>query len=216
MMFWKFLRSGAVSPFSRFGWSAGQTVTATDAMPCATGFHACRTSDLPYWLNDELWWVELTPPVRLAQHKVVAAEAVLVSQVVEWSAVTAATFSTACVARTAGHAVDELSDSALIEESHRLAATVDADADPVAWTEQAYRSAAEADRLGARRAARLCYYLADAIEGLALYPAATAAYIAARTANHRSNPSSSDPYIAEREWQADWLATRLMLPDGPS
>ena len=43
MLAYKFLRPGAVGPFSGFVWPAGEWVTAGDApAPCRTGIHACQ------------------------------------------------------------------------------------------------------------------------------------------------------------------------------
>ena len=62
----KALRAGAVGPFSGFRWPTpgdgpGQWVAASPS-PCASGVHACLRGQLPLWLHDELWEIELGGP----------------------------------------------------------------------------------------------------------------------------------------------------------
>jgi len=40
------------------------------------GVHACALGDLPYWLDDELWEVELDAPIFRAARQLVAAAAI--------------------------------------------------------------------------------------------------------------------------------------------
>ena len=85
---YKFLRPGAIGPFTGFQWEPGVWVEA-DASPCASGVHACRIEDLPFWSNDELWEVELDGEVLEAERKVVARRGRLVRRVDAWSAASA-------------------------------------------------------------------------------------------------------------------------------
>jgi hypothetical protein len=207
-MHWKFLRSGGVSPFTGFDWAAtnGQWVSAEKAAACRDGIHACRSQDLSYWLSDELWRIELAAPVVESQHKVVAARARLLERVDSWTIESAGDLAAACVGRTAGHAADELRAAGFAEEADRLA---EQPLDALAGTARAILSMLAGRR--ARRAAKICGYVVDAAEGLAAYPAASIAYIAARAANQRSGPADVDFYAAERTWQAQWLADLLKL-----
>lgn len=235
---WKFLRAGAVSPFTGYVWEPQKWVDAMSATtpgrvsPCLAGIHACRTADLPYWLNDELWQIDLGHPVVELDDKLVAPRARLVAQVEGWTPHCARELAVACVVRVAHHAECELRDRGMTAEAESIAAVSTEDALlEIAWSGEkpdsdpgsAPRSAPEvavaargcgdaaADQ-GARRAARLCGYVVDAIEALTVYPAASVAYIAARAANQRSSPNSADdPYRAERAWQANWLSKRLDL-----
>jgi hypothetical protein len=70
----QFLRAGRVGSFSEFRWpEAGVWVRVGDNIAaCRTGIHACRTQDLPWWLADELWEIELEDEVQLEEHKVLA------------------------------------------------------------------------------------------------------------------------------------------------
>jgi hypothetical protein len=57
---YKFLRRGSIAPFSRHVWRIGEWVSAEGKLDaCTNGVHLCRQADLPYWLADELWEVEV-------------------------------------------------------------------------------------------------------------------------------------------------------------
>jgi hypothetical protein len=225
--YWKFLRAGAVSPFSGYRWpTPGEWVQASGVEPCRRGWHACRTDDLPYWLTEELWQVELAGTVVTTPSKVVASRARLLARVPGWTPATALALSLACTGRVAGHAADELRDAGLTtvaqrldEEAARLAtatsvSTVD---DPGlvgrldALAGLAGELVDEAHRSGRTQAARLCGYVGDAVTSTRGDPVASVAYIAARAANHRSRADTADPYLTERAWQAGWLVDQLGL-----
>jgi hypothetical protein len=82
---YKFLRSGAVGPFTGFRWHPGTWVEADAASPCESGIHACRVEDLPFWTGDELWEVELDGEVVAGQRKLVARRGRVVRPVDAWS-----------------------------------------------------------------------------------------------------------------------------------
>jgi hypothetical protein len=98
---YKFLRSGAVGPFSGYRWTPGEWVDATDATLCVRGIHACRIGDLPYWVARELWEVELDGAVREEERKLVAERGRLVRQVEGWDGAAGRRFAVACAERTA-------------------------------------------------------------------------------------------------------------------
>ena len=114
--YWKFLRTGGTSPIAAFGWASanGDWVVAA-AIPCRSGVHACRTEDLPYWLDEELWAIELQG-VQAGRHKVVAARGRLTHRVDGWTPAVARELSRACLERTAGHAAQELRNADLDDE----------------------------------------------------------------------------------------------------
>jgi hypothetical protein len=102
----KFLRPRAVGPFSGFRWplpengAPGAWVSApTPLRPGLNGVHACRTTDLPYWLTEELWRVELDGTVIEEEKIVVAERGRLVSRVEAWTEESAIEFALACAAR---------------------------------------------------------------------------------------------------------------------
>jgi hypothetical protein len=206
MTYFKFLRPGALSPFTRYAWPVGEWVSADAAELCRVGFHACALAHLPYWLGDELWEVELAAPIEESRHKVMARRARLLSPVEAWTPEASRDLAVACVARTVGHAVAELADAGLDELARRLR-----DADGTEVAAAAGHCAEEASAKAAWQAVTLCGYVSDAIEALEAYPVASTAYIAARAAGQRTSAESDDPYAAERDWQAGWLATSLRL-----
>ena len=116
MTAFKFLLDGRVAPFSRFRWPVGEWVESADQASCNVGIHACEPADLPFWLMDELWEVELAGPITRGRHKLVAGSGRLVRRVDAWDAAAAAAFAEACVDRVrdlgarrpdaAGHAAD--------------------------------------------------------------------------------------------------------------
>ena len=94
------LRPGRLGPFSGFGWPAGNWVEAEESELCLSGIHACRTEDLPYWLTEELWEIELEGEVERRQRKLVARRGRLLRQVESWTPAAATRFAEECAART--------------------------------------------------------------------------------------------------------------------
>jgi hypothetical protein len=228
MTFWKFLRFGAVSPFSGFQWTPGSWVSTSVTDVCHVGLHACRATDLPYWINDELWEIELAEPIAEESHKVVSSGARLIAPVEHWTVTTAEEFAYHCAFRTALHAADELREDGRLSDYADELASIQLGDDSANWptlavlcSEAAQKSAEAAMKINAFDAVRLCGYVCDAVDGLGIgaasssypdrYPVASIAYIAARTANHRSSAPGGDPYLAERRWQSHWLVQRLQL-----
>lgn len=111
MIAYKFLAPGAVGRFSRFSWPTatgepGSWVEAERAELCASGIHACRLDDLPYWLDDELWQIELGGEVISGHDTVVAPRARLLAPIRAWSNVVAHDFGRACADRAHQLAVE--------------------------------------------------------------------------------------------------------------
>ena len=104
MIAYKFLRSGRVGPFSAFPWpEPGVWVHAPrDLTACKRGIHACRPSDLPWWLSDELWEIELDGRVQDDEHKVIAPAGRLRSQIDAWTPECAQEYADACAWRAHG------------------------------------------------------------------------------------------------------------------
>jgi len=201
MVAYKFLGSGRIGLFSRFSWpEPGTWVQAGGGVGlCRSGIHACRTQDLPWWLADELWEIELRDPIRVDGHKVVATAGCLRAPVQAWTPACAQEYGEACAWRARDRAVQ-----ALRRAGHGAAA------------DELGRCETLDDVLAASRR------LADAVPGTrisltiagdgalrALTRAApTSAYIAAHAAMRLDGPGG---YAAEREWQWRWLAARLGL-----
>ena len=100
MIAYKFLASGAVAPFTGYRWRPGEWVDADAADPCRLGVHACRTRDLPIWLDDELWELELDGDVIELDRKLVAPRGRLIRRVDAWTPDVALAFARFCAQRT--------------------------------------------------------------------------------------------------------------------
>ena len=107
MRAYKFLRPGRVGPFSGTAWPApdnggpGEWVRTAEQGPvlCATGVHACTLTDLPFWMGEELWEVELSEPVDRQRSKLVAPAGRLLARVEAWDEAAALAFMDATVDR---------------------------------------------------------------------------------------------------------------------
>ena len=104
MIAYKFLGSNGAARFSGFTWplpGGGRPGHWVEAMPsvCATGIHACREADLPYWIDAELWLIELDGDVVEGSRKVVAERGRLVGRIEAWNAGAMHGFGLACAER---------------------------------------------------------------------------------------------------------------------
>jgi hypothetical protein len=205
MLAYKFLRAGRLGPFSGFRWpEPGVWVEASgDLARCRSGIHACRIQDLPWWLGEELWAVELQGNLRLEEHKIVAPAGRLRSRIELWTCDQAQQYADACAWRARDRAAQ-----ALARAGHPDAA------------DQVARSATLDDLLVLAR--RLAAQLPDSRISLTIAgdgavraltgAAPTSAYIAAHAALRVDGPVA---YAAERAWQARWLVERLGLEPNP-
>ena len=66
---------------------------------CATGVHACEPGDLPYWLGEELWEIELDGPLVRTGKKLVAPRGRLLRRIAAWDGPAMADFALACRGR---------------------------------------------------------------------------------------------------------------------
>jgi hypothetical protein len=114
---YKCLRPGRIGPFSGYRWPVGVWVEGGEnAALCLRGIHACRAEDLPYWLTQELWEVELDGDVRHEQRKLVADRGRIERRIEAWTPTSAAGFAEACAART-----EQRATRAMGEQAGRLA-----------------------------------------------------------------------------------------------
>jgi hypothetical protein len=197
----KFLRPGRLGPFSAFRWPEPGVWVHTSAEPalCRRGVHACRARDLPWWLAEELWEVELDGDVHAGPHKLTAISGRLDSRIVAWTPERAQEFADACAWRARDHAVRTL------ERASR-----DAEAAQVARCASLGDVVSETRRLADEvPAARVSLAMAGDGAVRALGGAiSTSAYIAAHAARQLED---TDGYASERDWQAQWLMRELGL-----
>ncbi len=185
-MAYKFLRPGAIGPFSEHAWPVpvggepGEWVAGGLEPPvCRSGVHACEARHLARWIWEELWEIELDGEVETRRHKLRAPRGRLLRRVETWSPPCAKDFAESCAARAAEHAA---SASA---EASRVAAGMAADG---------------ATRAEAARSTSDPY--------VAAHGAAVSAYISAMTALRAGGRERHD---AERDWQGKWLIRELSL-----
>jgi hypothetical protein len=100
---YKFLRGDGTGAFTRFAWplpdgAPGAWVEAP-IVPCRSGIHACRRSDLPLWLGRDLYAVELAGAIVEERTKVVASRARLVRRIDAWDDALRAAFTRDCANR---------------------------------------------------------------------------------------------------------------------
>jgi hypothetical protein len=110
MIAYKFLRSGAVGLVSGFGWpkprggAPGEWVESVGPLrACESGVHVCRGRDLPYWMHDELWTIEVDGEVVEAADMLIALRGRLLSRVDSWNPDRRTAFVEACRDRAAEH-----------------------------------------------------------------------------------------------------------------
>ena len=204
MIAFKFLRAGRVGPFSRFQWpDAGSWVRPTaDASLCSRGIHACRIQDLPWWLDDQLWEIELDGEVTVGRHKLLAAAGRLVSRVDAWTPTLAEEYGVVCAWRARDHAVRSLDRAGRSAAAAELAACVS--------LEEVHTTVRRTLDDVARHPISLAMARDGALRAIS-GPPTTAAYIAAHAAGRVDGPLG---YVAERTWQSAWLSDRLALDAG--
>src|SRR5713101_4552457 len=119
---YKFLSSGAVSPFSGVVWPppSGTTPGAWVAASREVWIHGCRPADLPYWIDAELWRVELSDPARPVRHEVQAERARLQGRIDAWGPASRRDFTLQCALRTAGYAAEALREEGFESEARTL------------------------------------------------------------------------------------------------
>jgi hypothetical protein len=205
---YKFLCPGRIAPFTRHAWPepGGDWVTGSAsgaATICLDGVHACRPRDLPLWLDEELWEVELAGTIVESDSKLAADRGRLTRQISAWNPGSASDFALACALRTRDQALWALRRSGTPQE---LGA---ADSLARAFTAREVLAVCEAVEPTAGDQAKLALGFSADAAGSALDDAcAEGAYIAAHAAGVLHGAPGE---IAERAWQADWLAERLEL-----
>ena len=212
MLAYTFLAAGALEPLTAFPWPA-----PTDAEPgpwvesSAVPSEALRgypASDLPYWLDEELWSTELAGTLVARGHVLLAERARLVRRVDVWTAPVAWEFVTACARRVAGEAA-----AALRQEGHVGSATqLERAADLIELEAAALAVACQPSAAGtlSGHVSDICFYARDA--SAAAHAAGIAAKMAAYAlAGDAEDARASERLATERAWQSAWLVERLGL-----
>jgi hypothetical protein len=190
----KFLGAGAVAPYTDFRWPTGGEWVSAPADRADVWIHACRLGDLPYWIHEELWQIELEAPLRETRYQIASPRARLLGRVEAWRPPLAREFAEACAFRARDVALPRLPPAV----RDAIAATVDLGAIAMAAAGPGTPSAG---------------YLADTARYAQRGFPAAASYIAAVLAS--SLGGGLDAFEAERAWQARWLAEQLGLDAVP-
>ena len=101
MIAYKFLRPDASGVFTRFAWplpdgGPGAWVEAP-VVACRSGVHACRAEDLPLWLGQDLYEIELGGQIVAERMKVVAARGRLLRRIGAWDDAARTSYTEDCV-----------------------------------------------------------------------------------------------------------------------
>ena len=202
MLAWKFLERGRVAPFGGHVWPApGTGAPGPWIQPPGGEVFACRISDLPWWINAELWEVELEAPIRTLSTQVVGARGRLLRRMVCWDDAALRAYGVACAERARDLAV-----SLFLREGRT------ADADALRQT----RSPLELCRVSqalATDASTPTTTMAGYVGASAFRAAEGAAAAAARHAADAAMAADGTPGVLEREieWQARWIVARAGL-----
>jgi len=200
---WKFLERDRVAPFGGHAWPApGSGAPGDWIQPPGGEVFACRSSDLPWWVNAELWEVELAAPIRTLPTQIVGRRGRLLRRIAGWDEVALRAYGVACAERARDVAV-----SLLVREGRTSAA------DALRQTRgplELYRVAQALATDAATRGATVVGYVAAA----ALRAAEGAAAAAAHHAADAAVVADGTPGALEREveWQARWIGERAGLP----
>jgi hypothetical protein len=165
--------------------------------------------DLPYWLDDELWNVELAGTLKERDHLLLAERARLLGRIHTWGDALAWDLVIACARRVARRAAAALHEVGQADAAARLDLATD-----LAQLERAASSAAghtgPAGRLSGY-VADVCFYARDA--GVASHAAGVVAKMSAYAlAGAVGDERGHDERLAhERAWQAAWIADRVGL-----
>ena len=217
----KFLGRGRIGRFSDAAWPApGEWLSATGPLePCVSGIHVCRPGDLPYWLDDRLWEVEVGGERIEHLEKLVVERARLTSKVAAWPDPLATQLAEDCLSELRRLAQRELDRSDDPDGSELAEAADDVEA------AHAARTLSRRDRPARTAAAGgLVAFFADAGEMVAdrhALGSATVgryvAYIAAHAADRATPeegtrlPPGMTPFAVERQRQAELLSQKLAL-----
>lgn len=170
---------------------------------------ACTVEQLPWWLDQELWAVELAGAIEDSGRALHAERGRLLERIDAWNAQTADELRWACTSRVRALAVAALRrdgrerEGALLEQANGP---------------EAIASVAKAAADGSGEASRLAGFTADAI-GFAedaadpVRAAGVVAYVAAHVVAgaDESAPGYREAFAEERRTQAEWLRDRLRL-----
>jgi hypothetical protein len=219
MRAYKFLDRSGRAVFSGFRWpvpgpvgEAGPWIETDAVVPCREGVHGCRPSAVAFWVNEDLWEIELGGDIVEVGTKVVAGRGRLRRRIDEWAGGGAREFAetTAFRARDAAIAFCRNGSVPASAGLDALAACTEY-GDLGAWAVAAY------DQLPAGSAEQTAVGLVvDATRFLDVH-ICHAPFISACAAGHAASARTGSRaaweagVAAERAWQSAWITDRLGL-----
>ena len=212
-MAYKFLDGQGRGVFSGFRWTAqppGAWVETADVVVCREGVHGCRPADLAWWVNDDLWEIELDGDVVEAGRKVAARRGRLHRRVDGWSGGAVAEFAEVTIFRARDAALAVGGDRPELEP---LAAC--GQLDEIGAAARAALGALEpgtAEHVAAGLVADAARFATEHICHAPFISACAAGHAASARSGRRDDWRAG--LVAERAWQSGWIAERLEL--GPS
>ena len=222
MRAYKFLDHSGRAVFSGFRWpvpgpgdDAGPWVETGGVVPCREGVHGCRPSALGFWLNEELWGIELAGDVVEVGTKVVAPRGRLVRRIGGWAGGAAREFAetTAFRARDTAIAFCRNASGLGSDGLEALAACTD-------YGELQTRALAAYESLpGGSEEQTSVGFVRDAAHFLDVH-ICHAPFISACAAGHAASARTGSradweaAVTAERSWQSAWITDRLALGGG--
>ena len=87
---------------------------------CVSGIHACTVHQLPQWLGEELWTIELAGEIVRTDAALVASEGRLLARVEAWSAAARTAFGQDCAWRARENAIDGPASTPLLAAVNQL------------------------------------------------------------------------------------------------
>ncbi len=203
-----FLGRGGVGLFDGRRWPLPDGAPAawvTGRVDGADAVRAYRPAELAYWIDDDLWVVEIDGQTQVGQRMIRAGRGRLVSRVEGWDAGAAVALADASADRAR-----EVAVSVLRREGHDAQAAALAAVNEPADLERAARAVAGEVP---RPASDIAAYLADTLLYARESPtpgaaAAVASYISARAAGCARPDDYARTFAGERAWQSAWICER--------
>jgi hypothetical protein len=200
---YKFLRAGAVAPFTGHRWSPGTWVESADVRE-GLGVHACRASDLAFWIGDELWRVELQGHVWERATQIEGSRGRLLDRIGAWDDDGRKEFGVHCVFQARDIAAVALRALGFADVADRLAA-------PGTLPELA--AAVQSVHAPEGFAGEMFGYARDAAIAFSMSGNAAEASFIASVANAAARGDAAG-FAEEKRRQSTWLAQRLVAPAG--
>lgn len=203
MRAYAFLGAGATAYLTGLRWPSPGTWVERDD----DAIRACGPDDLAWWLDEELWEVELDGRVTNLGRALTASRGRLLHRIEAWTDDVASELVLVCARRVRDRAAEALADAGRGGEAVELAAA--ADLESIERVGERIAATEGAASVFAGLAADVVLYARDA--RVASRAAGVAAYVAAFSlaGADKAAVEHSDRFEAERSWQAAWLRERL-------